>query len=40
MILSKCALCYCKTSIFIKKQSASGLSSSLGIKTNGLFSIE
>ena len=33
MLLSKCALCDSKQSKFIKKQEASGLLSSLGIKT-------
>ena len=33
MILSKCALCNCKKSRFIKKQEAKGLLSKLGIKT-------
>ena len=33
MILSKCEVCYCKTSKFIKEQEPSGLLSSLGIKT-------
>ena len=33
MLLSKCAVCDCKKSIFIKQQEASGLLSSLGIKT-------
>ena len=33
MILSKCEVCDCKTSKFIKEQEASGLLSSLGIKT-------
>ena len=32
MILSSCAICGCKKSIFIKKQEANGLLSSLGIK--------
>ena len=32
MLLSKCAVCDSKTSNFIKKQKASGLLSSLGIK--------
>ena len=32
MILSKCAICGCKKSKFIKKQEASGLLSKLGIK--------
>ena len=34
MLLSKCAGCDSKKSKFIKKQEASGLLSSLGIKTN------
>ena len=33
MILSKCAICGSKKSIFIKKQEAKGLLSKLGIKT-------
>ena len=33
MILSKCAICCSKRSIFITKQEASGLLSKLGIKT-------
>ena len=33
MILSKCAICGSKKSIFIKKQEAKGILSSLGIKT-------
>ena len=33
IILSKCAVCYSKKSKFIKQQEASGLLSSLGIKT-------
>ena len=33
MILSKCAICACKKSKFIKKQEAKGLLSSLGIIT-------
>ena len=33
MILSKCAICGCKKSKFIKKQEAKGILSSLGIKT-------
>ena len=33
MLLSKCALCDKKKSKFIKKQEASGLLNSLGIKT-------
>ena len=33
MILSKCAICNCKKSKFIKKQEAKGLLSKLGIKT-------
>ena len=33
MILSKCAVCGSKKSIFIKKQEASGILSSLGFKT-------
>ena len=33
MLLSKCAVCDSKKSKFIKEQEASGLSSSLGIKT-------
>ena len=33
MILSKCAICGSKKSKFFKKQEASGLLSSLGIKT-------
>ena len=32
MILSKCAICGCKKSKFIKKQEASGLLSKLGMK--------
>ena len=33
MLLSKCAVCDSKKSKFIKEQEASGLLSSLGIKT-------
>ena len=33
MILSKCAICGCKKSRFIKYQKAKGLLSKLGIKT-------
>ena len=33
MLLSKCAVCDSKKSTFIKQQEASGLLSSLGIKT-------
>ena len=33
MLLSKCAICGSKKSIFIKKQEASGLLSSLSFKT-------
>ena len=33
MLLSKCAMCDSKKSKFIKEQEASGLLSSLGIKT-------
>ena len=33
MLLSKCAVCDSKKSKFIKQQEASGLLSSLGIKT-------
>ena len=33
MILSKCAICSCKKSRFIKNQEAAGLLSNLGIKT-------
>ena len=33
MILSKCAICGAKKSKFIKKQEASGILSSLGLKT-------
>ena len=33
MILSKCAICGSKKSIFIKKQEAKGLLSNLGIRT-------
>ena len=33
MLLSKCAVCDCKKSKFIKAQVAIGLLSSLGIKT-------
>ena len=33
MILSKCAICGSKKSRFIKKQEASGILSSLGLKT-------
>ena len=33
MILSKCAICESKNSIFIKNQEAKGLLSKLGIKT-------
>ena len=33
MLLSKCAICGSKKSKFVKEQEASGLSSSLGIKT-------
>ena len=32
MILSKCAICGCRKSRFIKKQDAKGILSSLGIK--------
>ena len=32
MLLSKCAVCGCKKSKFIKQQEANGLLSSLGIK--------
>ena len=34
MLLSKCAVCDSKKSKFIKQQEASGLLSSLGIKTS------
>ena len=34
MILSKCAICCSKKSIFIKKQEAKGLLSNLGIRTH------
>ena len=34
MLLSECAVCDSKTSTFIKEQEASGLLSSLGIKTS------
>ena len=34
MLLSKCAVCESKKSKFIKDQEASGLFSSLGIKTS------
>ena len=34
MLLSKCAGCNSKKSKFVKKQEASGLLSSLGIKTS------
>ena len=33
MILSKCAICGCKKSRFIKNQEAKGLLNKLGIKT-------
>ena len=33
MLSSKCVICSCKKSRFIKEQEASGLLSSLGIKT-------
>ena len=33
MILSKCAICGCRKSRFIKRQDAKGILSSLGIKT-------
>ena len=33
MLLSKCAICGSKKSRFIKKQEASGILSSLGLKT-------
>ena len=33
MILSKCAICNTKKSTFIKKQEASGILSTLGLKT-------
>ena len=33
MILSKCAICGSKKSIFIKNQEAKGLLSNLGLKT-------
>ena len=33
MILSKCAICDCKKSRFIKEQEAKGLLRKLGIKT-------
>ena len=33
MLLSKCAVCNSKKSKFVKEQEASGLLSSLGIKT-------
>ena len=33
MILSKCAICGCKKSRFIKKQEASGVLSNLSLKT-------
>ena len=33
MLLSKCAICGSRKSIFIKKQDAKGILSSLGIKT-------
>ena len=33
MLLSKCAICGSKKSILIKKQEASGILSSLGLKT-------
>ena len=33
MLLSKCAICAIKRSRFIKKQKASGILSSLGLKT-------
>ena len=32
-ILSKCAICYCKKSRFIKDQEAKGLLSNLGVRT-------
>ena len=33
MLLSKCEVCDCKNTKFVKEQEASGLLSSLGIKT-------
>ena len=33
MILSKCAICCCKKSKFIKEQQAKGLLSNLGLRT-------
>ena len=33
MVLSKCAICGCKTSKFIKEQQAKGLLSNLGLRT-------
>ena len=32
-LLSKCAICYCKKSRFIKDQQAKGLLSNLGVRT-------
>ena len=37
MILSKCAICGSKKSRFIKKQEASGILSSLGLKTSNIY---
>ena len=34
MLLSKCAICNCKKSRFMKKQEAKGILSSLGFKTS------
>ena len=34
VLLSKCAICVCKKSRFIKKQEASGILSSLGLQTS------
>ena len=33
MLLSKCTICYCKRSTFIKNQDAKGLLSTLGVRT-------
>ena len=33
MVLSKCAICGCKKSAFIKNQEAKGLLSNLGVRT-------
>ena len=34
MVLSKCAICNCKKSRFIKNQEAKGVLSNLGVKTS------